>query len=73
MDELFEVLTLVQTGKVAPVPILLFREAWWRRIVNFEAMAEEGVISPDDLELFAFVETAEQACAAIENFYGEGE
>ena len=70
MDELFEVLTLVQTGKVAPVPILLFREAWWRRIINFEAMAEEGVISPDDLKLFTFVETAEQACALIEEFYG---
>lgn len=72
MDELFEMLTLIQTGKVAPVPVLLFREAWWRRIIDFDAMAEEGVISPSDLDLFMFVETAEQACAAIENFYGEG-
>jgi uncharacterized protein (TIGR00730 family) len=71
MDELFETLTLIQTGKVAPIPVLLFREAWWRRIVNFEAMAEEGVIAHSDLDIFQFVETAEQACAAIEGFYAE--
>jgi predicted Rossmann-fold nucleotide-binding protein len=71
MDELFETLTLIQTGKVAPIPVLLFREAWWRRIVNFEAMAEEGVISPGDLDIFRFVETAEEARAAIEDFYRE--
>jgi len=71
MDELFETLTLIQTGKVVPMPVLLFREAWWRRIVNFEAMAEEGVISPGDLDIFQFVETAEEARAAIEDFYRE--
>lgn len=71
MDELFETLTLIQTGKVMPIPVLLFREAWWRRIVNFEAMVEEGVISPADLDIFQFVETAEQAQAAIESFYRE--
>jgi uncharacterized protein (TIGR00730 family) len=71
MDELFETLTLIQTGKVVPMPVLLFREAWWRRIVNFEAMAEEGVISPGDLDIFRFVETAEEARAAIEDFYRE--
>jgi len=71
MDELFETLTLIQTGKVAPMPVLLFREAWWRRIVDFEAMAEEGVISPSDLDIFQFVETAEQARTAIEGFYRE--
>ncbi len=71
MDELFETLTLIQTGKVLPIPVLLFREAWWCRIVNFEAMAEEGVISPDDLEIFRFVETAEEAQAVIEDFYRE--
>ena len=70
MDELFETLTLIQTGKVAPIPVLLFKEKWWRRIVNFEAMAEEGVIAHSDLKIFQFVETAEEACAAIENFYG---
>ena len=72
MDELFETLTLIQTGKVIPIPVLLFREAWWRRIINFEAMAEEGVIAHSDLKIFRFVETAEEACAAIEEFFGEG-
>jgi uncharacterized protein (TIGR00730 family) len=71
MDELFETLTLIQTGKVAPIPVLLFKEKWWRRIVNFEAMAEEGVIAHSDLKIFQFVETAEEACAAIKDFYGE--
>jgi uncharacterized protein (TIGR00730 family) len=71
MDELFETLTLIQTGKVVPIPVLLFREDWWRRIVNFEAMAEVGVISPSDLDIFQFVETAEQAHEAIEDFYLE--
>ncbi|MFA7440072.1 MAG: LOG family protein [Sphingomonadaceae bacterium] len=60
-DELFELLTLVQTGKMAPVPILLFGKSFWGRVVNFEALAEEGVISPGDLDLFRFVETAEEA------------
>ena len=60
-DELFELLTLVQTGKMAPIPILLFGREFWERVVNFEALAEEGVISPRDLELFRFVETAEEA------------
>lgn len=69
MDELFETLTLIQTGKVAPMPVLLFREAWWRRVVDFEAMAEDGVISTSDLNIFKYVETAEDAYAAILSFY----
>jgi uncharacterized protein (TIGR00730 family) len=69
MDELFETLTLIQTGKVVPLPVLLFRETWWRRIVNFDGMVDAGVISPSDLDIFRFVETAEDACAAIEDFY----
>jgi uncharacterized protein (TIGR00730 family) len=60
-DELFELLTLVQTGKMAPVPILLFGREFWERVVNFEALAEEGVIAPADLSLFRFVETADEA------------
>lgn len=65
MDELFEALTLIQTGKAKPIPFLLFDEAYWRRIVNFEAMVEEGVISPEDLDLFQYVETADQAWSII--------
>ena len=60
-DELFELLTLVQTGKMARIPILLFGREFWENIVNFQALADEGVISPRDLELFHFMETAEDA------------
>ncbi|WP_448586346.1 LOG family protein [Thermaurantiacus sp.] len=59
LDELFELLTLVQTGKMQPIPILLFGEAYWRRIIDFGALAAEGVIDPADLNLFHYVETAE--------------
>ncbi|MGF7148461.1 hypothetical protein FHS96_002089 [Sphingomonas zeicaulis] len=68
-DELFEALTLVQTGKVRPIPILLFGKEFWDRVVNFEALAEEGVISARDLHLFRFVETAEEAWAIVQDFY----
>ena len=60
-DEMFELLTLVQTGKMARVPILLFGRAFWEKVVNFQALADEGVISPRDLELLTFVETADEA------------
>ncbi|MCR9086922.1 MAG: TIGR00730 family Rossman fold protein [Rhodobacteraceae bacterium] len=65
LDELFEALTLIQTKRMDPVPILLFGEAFWRRIVNWDALAEAGTISADDLELFTFVETAEEAVKFI--------
>jgi len=61
MDELFEILTLQQTGKAPPMPIVLFDEAYWRRIVNFDALVEEGAIAADDLKLFEFADTAEEA------------
>lgn len=70
LDELFEALTLIQTGKAQPMPVLLFDETYWRRIVNFEAMVEEGVISPGDLELFRYVESAEEAWRLICTHYG---
>jgi len=60
-DECFELLTLIQTGKIKPVPIVLFGRDFWNRVVNFEALVEEGVISADDLNLFTIVETAEEA------------
>ncbi|MDC1198790.1 TIGR00730 family Rossman fold protein [bacterium] len=66
LDELFESLTLIQTERMAPVPILLFGEAFWRRIVNWEALADAGTIGEEDLELFHFVETAEEAWEIIE-------
>jgi uncharacterized protein (TIGR00730 family) len=59
LDELFEILTLRQTGKAPPIPIVLFDRAYWLRIVNFEALAEAGMVAPEDLALFDFAETAE--------------
>lgn len=59
-DELFELLTLMQTGKVSPIPVLLYGREFWTRVVDFQGLAEEGVIAPRDLELFHFVETAEE-------------
>ncbi|HEX8583452.1 MAG TPA: TIGR00730 family Rossman fold protein [Allosphingosinicella sp.] len=68
-DEMFELLTLVQTGKVKPLPILLFGREFWERVVNFEALVEEGVVSEKDLDLFCFVETAEEAWVHICKWY----
>jgi uncharacterized protein (TIGR00730 family) len=69
LDEFMELLTLIQTGKMKPIPILLFGREFWSRVVNFEALAEEGVINPEDLNLFNWVETAEEAWAKIAEFY----
>lgn len=69
LDELFEVLTLVQTGKMARIPIVLVGTAFWNRLVDFDYLVEEGFISPSDLELFIRVDTAEQIIAALETFY----
>jgi uncharacterized protein (TIGR00730 family) len=69
LDEFLELLTLIQTGKMRPIPILLFGKEFWDRIINFEAMAEEGVINPEDIDLFHWVETAEEAWAKIVEFY----
>ena len=68
-DEFFELLCLIQTGKMKPIPILVFGQAFWNRVVNFEALAEEGVINADDLKLFHMVETAEEAWDVIRDFY----
>ncbi|MET0238375.1 MAG: LOG family protein [Sphingobium sp.] len=70
-DEFFELLTLVQTGKMKRIPILLFGREFWTRVINFEALAEEGVISPRDLDLISWVETAEEAWAVVDAFYAE--
>ena len=69
LDEFMELLTLIQTGKMKPIPILLFGREFWNRVINFEAMAEEGVINHDDLSLFHWVETAADAWAKIVEFY----
>ncbi|MBI3531881.1 MAG: TIGR00730 family Rossman fold protein, partial [Burkholderiales bacterium] len=69
LDELFEILTLVQTGKSEPVPVVLFGSAFWQRLINFDMLLEEGMISPKDLALFKLVDTPEDAWEAIQSFY----
>ena len=59
-DEMFEILTLRQTGKAPPIPIILFDSAYWNKVINFEALIEEGMIARKDLDLFEFAETAEE-------------
>ena len=71
LDELFESLTLIQTGRMDRLPILLFGRAFWETIVNWEALAEAGTISRADLDLFRYVETAEEAAAQIEEWHPE--
>ncbi|WP_372886996.1 TIGR00730 family Rossman fold protein [Shimia sp.] len=68
LDEMFESLTLIQTGRMERVPFLLFGRAFWERIINWEALADAGTISAEDLQLFRFVETAEEAIAVIDSW-----
>lgn len=65
MDELFEALTLIQTRKVRPIPVLLFGKRFWQKAVNFETFVEEGTINAEDLNIFQYVSTAEQAWEVI--------
>ena len=69
MDELFEVLTLVQTTKIKPVPIVLYDSAFWKRLFNFDMLVEEGMISPEDVKLFRFADSPQEAWQHILNFY----
>ena len=68
-DEMFELLTLIQTGKVRPMPIMLFGKEFWERVVDFEGLAEEGVISPGDLDLIHWCETAQDAWDYVSAYY----
>ena len=69
-DEMFELLTLIQTGKMRPLPILVFgKEEFWDRVVNLQALADEGVISQHDLDLITWVDTAEEAWDAVCKHY----
>lgn len=70
LDELFEVLTLVQTRKMARIPIVLVGSEFWRRAIDFDYLVEEGFISAQDLQLFARVDAAEEIVAVLEDFYG---
>src|SRR5690606_18910640 len=65
LDEVFETLTLVQRRTIAPVPVVLIGEEYWRRAVDFDYLVDEGVIEREDRELFWFAETAEDAWSSI--------
>lgn len=65
LDELFETLTLIQTGKIKPLPVLMFDRAYWQRLINWELLIEEGMISPEDLALFTYVDSVEEAWEII--------
>ena len=65
LDELTDTLTLVQTKKIAPVPVILFGKEFWARVIRFDALAEEGMIAEKDLDLIRFVDTAEEAAAIV--------
>ena len=70
LDELFETMTLIQTGKSRRRPILLFGRAFWEKLVDFQYLVDTGMISPEDLGLFHFVETAEEAWDQLAAYYG---
>lgn len=69
LDELFEGLTLLQTKKIKPLPIILFGEKFWRRAIDFDFLVDEGVIAPEDIKLFVYVDRAEDAWNYIKTFY----
>ncbi|MGH9867311.1 MAG: TIGR00730 family Rossman fold protein [Candidatus Polarisedimenticolia bacterium] len=71
MDELFEALTLVQTGKIKSLPVILFGKEFWTKAVNLEFLRDEGVIGPQDLDLFRYAETADEAWHKIQDYYRE--
>jgi len=73
LDEMFESLTLIQTGRMDKVPFLLFGREFWEEIINWQALAEAGTISREDLDLFRFVETAEEAIEALDGWQDAGE
>ena len=71
MDELFETLTLIQTKRMEPIPVILFGRDYWSRLVNWDLFVEEGTISPQDLDLISYAETAQECWQQIQEFYRE--
>jgi uncharacterized protein (TIGR00730 family) len=68
LDEMFESLTLIQTGRMKPIPFLLFGRDFWEKLIDWQMLAEAGTINAEDLRLFQFVETAEEALAALDSW-----
>lgn len=73
LDELFETLTLIQTRRMEPVPLLLFGRSFWESVIDWQALANAGTISPEDLSLFRYVETAQEAVEIIDAFNPDAE
>ena len=71
LDEMFEAMTLIQTGRMSRVPILLFGRQFWETVINWQALADAGTISAEDLKLFRFVDTAAEAAELIETWQPE--
>ena len=71
-DETFELLTLIQTGKIKPMPVLMFGREFWTRVIDFDALAAEGVISAKDTDLLTWVDSAEHAWDVVQAYYREG-
>lgn len=69
LDEMFESLTLMQTGRMKKVPFVLFGRDWWDKVINWDMLAEAGVIAAADLKLFEIVETAEEALDVIDRWH----
>jgi len=69
LDEFFETLTLIQTGRMERIPLLLFGMEFWNKVINFEALAEAGTISPEDTELFTVVDSAEAGWNVVREHY----
>lgn len=69
LDELFEVLTLIQTGKMQRIPVVLVGSAFWSRAVDFDLLLDEGYVSQADLDLFTRVDEPEEIVSALERFY----
>jgi uncharacterized protein (TIGR00730 family) len=71
LDEMFEALTLIQTGKIPRLPVVLLCREFWQRVLDLDFLAEEGLISPQDLDLVEYAESAEEAWECIRAFHGE--
>jgi len=69
MDELFEALTLIQTRRMQPIPVVLFGRDYWNRLINWDVFVDEGTISPEDLSLISYAENAQECWRVIEDFY----
>ena len=69
LDEFFETLTLIQTGRMQRIPVLLFGIEFWSQVINFQALADAGTIAPDDVNLFTVVDSAEEGWSVVREYY----